>query len=505
MNRTLAVALPGLVFGVAVGLGCDGGLTSPEGQRLCLGMSVLASLLGALRLTTGSIVMPAGVLAGALMVRRVASKLRLLDFDTTAGSHWLAPSADPRQGTLFALLLGAATFAVMVVLHRRGETQLATDPAADAKFKRFMPFSNLLTFIPLDYWARLLIQPGGQVGLIYVPRLIVTLIGSAIGTLIALPERVLAPLLLRHKVDAPVFVVGIHRSGTTHLHNLLSLDKQFRAPRNYEVFNPLGFMTGWLTTLLMTPALMWRRPMDSVQMTPFTSQEEEFALAAMGVPSPYHAFCLPQQTARHWKYMHADSFNHRDYSRWSRAYRLFLRKLTCWSRRTPLLKNPANTGRMSLLKRMYPQAKFVYLVRRPEAVYRSNMHFAKQGLVVFQLQDPCEIDNYAANFLENYRQVSTAAERDLAELDSGHGIRVRFEDLETDPIGVVSEIYAALGLEMTFDFRHRLQQYVERNAGYRKNKPVVLPADEAAAVRRTMAPFYSMWGYDSGDERRQAA
>ena len=30
----------------------------------------------------------------------------------------------------------------------------------------------------------------------------------------------------------------MHRSGTTHLHNLLALDERFCTPRNYQVFNP---------------------------------------------------------------------------------------------------------------------------------------------------------------------------------------------------------------------------------------------------------------------------
>ena len=62
----------------------------------------------------------------------------------------------------------------------------------------------------------------------------------------------LPPLLRSRRVRDPVFVVGVHRSGTTHLHNLLALDPQFVSPSLYQVSNPLGCtVSGWLAFPLM--------------------------------------------------------------------------------------------------------------------------------------------------------------------------------------------------------------------------------------------------------------
>ena len=44
-------------------------------------------------------------------------------------------------------------------------------------------------------------------------------------------------------VDAPLFILGHYRSGTTHLHNLLALDPQFAAPTFFQVFNPHTFLS----------------------------------------------------------------------------------------------------------------------------------------------------------------------------------------------------------------------------------------------------------------------
>jgi len=72
-------------------------------------------------------------------------------------------------------------------------------------------FGRIMTHIQLDLW-----------------------IGHRLG-LAALAKATVLPPIRR-----PVFVVGMPRSGTTFLHNLLSLDTvNFRAPRNWEIISPL--------------------------------------------------------------------------------------------------------------------------------------------------------------------------------------------------------------------------------------------------------------------------
>src|SRR6516162_399987 len=45
------------------------------------------------------------------------------------------------------------------------------------------------------------------------------------------------------KVQPPLFILGIWRSGTTHLHNLLAQDDRFAYPTTYQVFYPRTFLT----------------------------------------------------------------------------------------------------------------------------------------------------------------------------------------------------------------------------------------------------------------------
>jgi hypothetical protein len=44
---------------------------------------------------------------------------------------------------------------------------------------------------------------------------------------------------LTKPIRDPIFVVGLPRTGTTYLHRLLSLDPHARAPKTYELFDPV--------------------------------------------------------------------------------------------------------------------------------------------------------------------------------------------------------------------------------------------------------------------------
>jgi len=508
-GRFVSVLLPALIFGIFGGMAAGPIFSSAEGRNLTIGMCLIATLLCLFRLVLGSLTFPVGLLAGAIVARRVAKKLDLLAYDPSSPwANWISPVNDPRQGVVMWALLATAIGLVSLVLWRRGEAVLPRhQPALDASFKRVLPFSNLLALAPLDLWLLKLREARWQVGLKYVPRLIVTLCISTVNTLLALPERWLAPKLLKHAVPDPVFIVGVHRSGTTHLHNLLSLDPQFCAPSTYQVFNPHGFLSGIVTTLLLAPLLTWRRPMDAVRVNVFSPQEEEFALAAMTPHCPYWFGCFPRLFASHERFIYPERMEPAELSAWRLHFVHFLRKLTFWSRKRPLLKSPYNTARVAELQSMFPQARFVHIARHPHAVYRSNMHLAEHGWAVFQLQDAEEQDSYAARFLRNYRDQEEAYYRDAAKLPPGQVVEVHFEDIEQDPLAVVKQIYSALGIDFSLEFSQRLRDYLGSISNYQKNQFQPLSPADQGRVNTTMEPLMQRWGYspDSRDEQRRAA
>jgi len=85
--------------------------------------------------------------------------------------------------------------------------------------------------------------------------------------------------LRRTKVNPrPLFLLGHPRTGTTHLHNLLALDtEQFGVPSTFHVGFPSSFLFTQRYSWLLEPILDKTRPMDNVQLTFETPQEDELA------------------------------------------------------------------------------------------------------------------------------------------------------------------------------------------------------------------------------------
>src|SRR5262249_28739134 len=88
--------------------------------------------------------------------------------------------------------------------------------------------------------------------------------------------------------QAPLFVIGHWRSGTTLLHELLVLDERHNCPNTYQCLEPNHF----LLTEGAVKRFLWflvpqHRPMDNMAVGWDRPQEDEFALCMMGQPSPY--------------------------------------------------------------------------------------------------------------------------------------------------------------------------------------------------------------------------
>src|SRR5690606_8072250 len=252
-HAIVAVLITAFVFAVPARLiGPEPAFTARSGATI-LGPFAPATLLGRPRALTGRILLPAGLLAGWIVTRRAIHKGDLLQYANADISPWFAVNHDPRQAPVMFLLLGLAVAICGLVLWRRGEGKIpATEATIDPNFKQIFPLSQASMLAPLDVWIPRLVHARFAIGLAYVPRLIATLAISTANTILTLPERLILPLLVRtRQVKPPVFILGVHRSGTTHLHNMLALDPQFCSPRAYHIMHPAGFtFSGWLVTPL---------------------------------------------------------------------------------------------------------------------------------------------------------------------------------------------------------------------------------------------------------------
>ncbi len=499
-GRVLGVTLAAVLFGLLHRIHEPLFMFSAERVPLLIGLVLMGILLALLRLKSGNLVTGIALLAGWLLVERMVSRTRYWpDVSDSGWSLVLGPGADPRQAPLVWLLLSVAIVACALRPDAEEAPSGESEKLLAASFTRLFPVAAMNMMAPIDVWGRLLIRARCAVPPLYWLRLLVTLIVSTINTVLCLPERLLVPLLVRWRVvKDPIFIVGVQRSGTTHLHYLLSLDRRFVTPRTYQVINPSGCLfAGWPLILVLALFFPRRRPVDGMRFGMFTPNEDEFAIANLCGISPHGGVMFPRLARHYDRFMLAEQFSRRELAQWKRCYMLFLRKLVFWGGKRPLLKNPYNTGRIELLRDMFPNAKFIHIHRHPAAVYRSNLRLQREGHCSLEYQNPDPPRVFARSFLHNYLAVEQAFWEQSARLGADQLAHVTFEELEVDPVGQVKRAYEKLGLSFEPDFEMRLHRYLRTVSDYKKNPVHPLPADERTMVQKALRPLFERWGYES--------
>src|SRR4030095_4005713 len=141
------------------------------------------------------------------------------------------------------------------------------------------------------------------------------------------PLRALQELICGRRVReteityAPLFIIGHWRSGTTLLHELLTLDQRHTYPTTYECFFPNHFLlTEWYFTRLFRFAVPSRRPMDNMSMSWDRPQEDAFGLCNLGQPSPYLTIAFPNCRPQYPAYFDLEDVPPEALHRWKQCF-----------------------------------------------------------------------------------------------------------------------------------------------------------------------------------------
>lgn len=347
-----------------------------------------------------------------------------------------------------------------------------------------VPYPHFMAFAPLDAWIRLLFFPFAFVPPAYWPRMVLGLFTSALGTALTLPERlVLWPVLrlagarsgsrLGHGPGV-VLVLGYYRSGTTHLHYLLSCDPRLRAPTWCETLAPQGFALSWaFLRVFMIPFVSAQRPQDDVAIGPSWPAEDDFALNNWSLCSALPGRFVFPSLHRHYDRFHTlEGLTPAERARWRRTQFAFCWKLARLSgRRALLLKTPSHTARLGELRDLFgPGLKCVHISREPGAVIRSNVSMASR-LSLYNLEPPRADDDIQGRITAEYVETERRYLEQARAMAPGTLVEVRYEDLVADPVGQLQEIYRGLGLEWTEEFESRALAYLASVSGYKAASP----------------------------------
>ncbi|MCD8166033.1 MAG: sulfotransferase [Bacteroides sp.] len=270
----------------------------------------------------------------------------------------------------------------------------------------------------------------------------------------------------------PVFILGHWRSGTTFVHNVFSCDDHFGYNTTYQTVFPHLMMWG---QPFFKKNISWlmpdKRPTDNMELAVDLPQEEEFALANMMAYTYYNFWFLPRSQREYAdKYLLFDDISDQELKTFEEVF-IKLIKISLWNTKGTqfLSKNPPHTGRVKELVKMFPNAKFIYLMRNPYTVFESTRSFFTNTIQPLKLQDISAAE-MEENILSIYAKLYHKYEADKSLIPAGNLLEVKFEDFEADALGMTEHIYKTLDIPGYSAAQPAIEKYVGGKKGYKKNK-----------------------------------
>lgn len=321
-----------------------------------------------------------------------------------------------------------AVFDRMIARASRGRTPLSAEYAADLEHLRLVlrAFAGFPGLSPLGWMA-------GQ-----------ALVDARIRNRVVVGDlRARHPGIADEPVEAPVFVVGMPRTGTTLTYNVLSRSPAHRGPKLWEMTH-LGLAVDGAAEAALIRRTRRKYAMVS-QLSPtwntihplFAEAEEEDTF--IRAHSELHSSAVPAPD-----YLERlQTFDHRP------DYRFLRDALQVLSYERParrwVLKHPANLFHMSAIRDVFPDARFVWTHRAPEVALASLCSLAESAERLHRRPDAVDLAETGRLWLSIMsRGVSRAlAQRAVLGTDVVHDLP--YERLTGDPHTALPELFERLG------------------------------------------------------------
>jgi hypothetical protein len=271
------------------------------------------------------------------------------------------------------------------------------------------------------------------------------------------------PEVLEVEIRAPIIICGLPRTGTTHLHNLISADPALRSLVYWESLEPV-------LAPLEQPA-----PGEPDPRIARTQMGLDFMHAAMPLFNRMHEMTVDHvheeiqllmidfstmlmETSVYTPSWAAYYKAHDQTS----SYRYMKKVLQCCQFQRGgdrwVLKSPQHLEQFPVLLDVFPDATFVVTHRDPVSVTASLATMVAYGMRMGTAHpDPEKVGEYWAARIE---EMLRACVRDRDVLPADRSVDVRFHEFMADDMGTVERIYDLAGQSMTDDARAAMAQFM---------------------------------------------
>jgi len=274
------------------------------------------------------------------------------------------------------------------------------------------------------------------------------------------------PESLEVELAPPVIVVGLPRSGTTHLVNLLAADSRFRSMPWWEVVEPIpvigdgpgrdGLDPRYQRCLVAHQAMAPVAPLVALMHDrPPWSIEEDCELIDLDLCAYTLEWHARVPTWRDF-YLTLDQRAHYAFLRKELQVLSYLRGPDRW-----VLKTPQHLEQLGPLLEAFPGATIAFTLRDPVAVLQSALTMLAYGDRVRRLE--IRADDLAEYWVDRIERLLRAAVRDAHLIPSDQRVDVEFGEFMTDDLAMALKILAVAGLGVTEQSRSELTTYLAGN------------------------------------------
>jgi hypothetical protein len=287
-------------------------------------------------------------------------------------------------------------------------------------------------------------------------------------------EETRRPQIAAERIERPIFITGLPRSGTTFLHRLMMTDQDNRAPLVWETIFP------WPNGSRRDD----RAAQVARQLKTFEWLAPEFrALHPLEATSPQECSEITAHVFRSLRFdtnYHVPAYRHwldADVRRHLPGYqfhRRFLRHLQYQdgehrggTTKRWVLKCPEHVFALRAIRTVYPDARLIFVHRDPVKVLLSVAHLTEVLRRPFSRSlDPCLIGrDESARWLAGAERMMEAG--DDAGLPESI-CHVHHMDLISDPVATVDGVYRHFGMTLPDSAETAIDRYVSErpNGGY---------------------------------------
>jgi hypothetical protein len=306
-------------------------------------------------------------------------------------------------------------------------------------------------------------------------------------------HRAAHPEVAQVPVERPIFIVGLPRTGTTVLFNLLACDPSNRVPSHWETQwpDPPPRRETYDTDPRIAEAVTYFGHMDKLAPTLQAIHPVGALLPQECLPILGHAFLGPQFHVAHDVPTYNDWVVQQSHAPAYRFHRHFLQHLgSRFAGERWALKSPAHIGLIDDLLREYPDARIIHTHRDPAKAMPSlgSLIYTVRGLASDSV-NPQHVGRQQMDMWGAALDRSVEARRKHAD-KGAQFFDLQFEEIVADPVAALGRAYAHFDIPFRDDVESRMRRFMTDN-----------PRDKHGHHRYELADF----GMELGEIRERFA